>query len=170
MKSIFNKIKVIIFISSLLIANSYAQETHKVKGSIGNEKMGKDKIVICVLGTKVCMPVNIDTNMTVKYQDKDTKLTDLPFGLYLEANIIGDKPNGKTVKSVSIDETKTVICFTELKEEQEKKLSDVLRKTKGVNYFEIHPESGQVYIAYNPKTIAYKDLENRIKEAGFDLE
>ncbi len=170
MKSIFNKIKVIIFISSLLIANSYAQETDKIKGTIGNEKMGTDKIVICVLGTKTCMPVNIDTNMTVKYQNKDTKLTDLPFGLYLEADIIGDKPNGKTVKSVSIDETKTVICFTELKKEQENKLSDALRKTKGVNYFEIHSESAQVYIAYNPKTIAYKDLENRIKEAGFELE
>ena len=170
MKSIFNKIKVIVFISSLLIANSYAQETHKVKGTIGNEKMGKDKIVICVLGTKACMPVKIDTSMTVKYQNKDTKLPDLPFGLYLEADITDDKPNGKTVESVSIDETKTVICFTELKKEQENKLSDVLRKTKGVNDFEIHSESGQVYIAYNPKTIAYKDLENRIKEAGFELE
>ena len=170
MKSIFNKIKVIALISFLLIANSYAQETHKIKGTIGNEKMGKDKIVICVLGTKACMPVKIDASMTVKYQNKDTKLTDLPFGLYLEAGIIDDKPNGKTVKSISIDETKTVICFTELKKEQENKLSDVLRKTKGVSDFEIHSESSQVYIAYNPPTISYKDLENRIKEAGFELE
>ena len=170
MKSIFNKIKAIVLISSLLIANGFAQETHKVKGTIGNEKMGKDKIVICVLGTKACMPVKIDTSMTVKYQNKDTKLTDLPFGLYLEADITDDKPNGKTVKSVSIDETKTVICFTELKKEQENKLSDLLRKIKGVSDFEIHSESGQVYIEYIPQIIAYKDLENRIKEAGFELE
>ena len=170
MKNIFNKFKVMVFISSLLVANGCAQKTNIVKGTIGNEKMGKDKIVICVLGTKACMPVKIDTSMTVKYQNKDTKLSDLPYGLYLEADIIGDKPNGKTVKSISIDETKTVICFTELKKEQENKLSDALRKTKGVNDFEIHSESGQVYIAYNPKTIAYKDLENRIKEAGFELE
>ena len=170
MKSTFNKIKAIVFISSLLITNGYAQETLKVKGTIGNEKMGKDKIVICVLGTKACMPVNIDTNMTVKYQGKDTKLTDLPFGLYLEAGIIDDKPNGKKVKSISIVETKTVICFTELKKEQENKLSDVLRKIKGVDDFEIHSESSQVYIAYNPKTVAYKDLESAIKKAGFELE
>ena len=167
MKSIFNKIKAIVFISSLLIANGYAQEIHKVKGTIGNEKMGKDKIVICVLGTKACMPVNIDTNMTVKYQDKDTKLTDLPFGLYLEADIIGDKPNRKIVKSIGVDETKTVICFTELKKEQENKLSDALRKTKGVNDFKIHSESGQVYIEYTPQIIAYKDLEGAIKKEGF---
>ena len=115
MKSIFNKIKAIVLISSLLIANGFAQETHKVKGTTGNEKMGKDKIVICVLGTKACMPVKIDTSMTVKYQNKDTKLTDLPFGLYLEADIIDNKANGKMVKNISVVETKTVICFTELK-------------------------------------------------------
>lgn len=170
MKSIFNKIKVIALVSFLLIANGYAQETHKVKGTIGNEKMGKDKIVICVLGTKACMPVNVDTSMTVKYQNKDTKLTDLPFGLYLEADIIDNKPNGKTLKSISIDETKTVICFTELKKEQENKLSDLLRKIKGVSDFEIHTETSQVYIAYDPKIVAYKDLENAIKKEGFELE
>ncbi len=107
MKSVSNKIKVIVLILFLLIENGCAQEMNKIKGTIGNEKMGKDKIVICVLGTKACMPVKIDTSMTVKYQNKDTKLTDLPFGLYLEADIIDDKPNGKTVKSISIDETKT---------------------------------------------------------------
>ena len=170
MKSIFIKIIAIVFISSLLIANGYAQETHKIKGTIGNEKMGKDKIVICVLGTKACMPVKIDTSMTVRYQNKDTKLTDLPFGLYLEADIIDNKANGKMVKNISVVETKTVICFTELKKEQENKLSYVLRKIKGVNDFEIHSESGQVYIEYTPQIITYKDLENRIKEAGFELE
>jgi hypothetical protein len=108
--------------------------------------------------------------MTIKYHNKDTKLTDLPFGLYLEADISDDKPSGKTVKSISIDETKTVICFTELKKEQKSKLTNVLRKIKSVSDFEIHSESSQVYIAYNPRTISYKDLENRIKEAGFELE
>ncbi|MEW6506180.1 MAG: hypothetical protein AB1432_00385 [Bacteroidota bacterium] len=170
MKNVFNKIKVIVFISSLLIANGYAQETHKIKGTIGNEKMGKDKIVICVLRTKACMPVKIDTSMTVKYHGKETKLTDLPFGLYLEADIIDNKANGKVVINVSVVETKTVICFTELKKEQENKLRDVLRKTKGVNDFEIHSESGQVYIEYTPQIIAYKDLESAIKKEGFELE
>lgn len=170
LKSIFKKIKVIALVSFLLIANGYAQETHKIKGTIGNEKMDEEKIVICVLGTKACMPVNIDTSMNVKYQNKDTKLTDLPFGLYLEADIITDKTNRKMVRDISIDETKTVICFTELKKEQEFKLSDVLRKIKGVNDFEIHSESGQVYIEYTPQIIAYKDLESAIKKEGFELE
>lgn len=170
MKNIFNKIKVIVLILFLLIANSYAQETHKIKGTIGDGKLGKDKIVICMLGTKACMPVNIDTSMTVKYQNKDTKLTELPFGLYVEADIKDNKAGGEIVKNISIVETKTVICFTELKKEQENKLSDVLRRTKGINDFEIHLESGQVYIDYTPQTIAYKDLESAIKKAGFELE
>ncbi len=170
MKNIFNKIKVIVLILFLLIANSYAQETHKIKGTIGDGKLGKDKIVICMLGTKACMPVNIDTSMTVKYQNKDTKLTELPFGLYVEADIKDNKAGGEIVKNISIVETKTVICFTELKKEQENKLRDVLRKTKGVNDFEIHLESGQVYIEYTPQTIAYKDLESAIKKEGFELE
>ena len=157
-------------ISSLIIAYGCAHGTNKIMGTIGNEKKDKDKIVICVLGTKACMPVKIDTNMTVKYRDQETKLTDLPYGLYVEADIINDKANGKVVKNISINETKTAICFTKLKKEQENKLSDVLRKTKGVTDFEIHSESSQVYIAYDPKTIAYKDLENTIKKEGFELE
>ncbi len=170
MKRIFNKFKLMVFISSLLIANGCAQDTNKVKGTIGNEKMGKDEIVICVLGTKACMPVKIDTTITVKYQNKDTKLTDLPYGLYVEADIIYDKANGKVIKNISINETKTAICFTKLQKEQENKLRYVLRKIKGVNDFEIHTESGQVYIAYNPKAVAYKDLESEIKKEGFELE
>lgn len=170
MESKLKKNKMLVLISFLLIANGFAQETSKIKGTIGNEKMSKDKIVICVLGTKACMPVSIDTTMTVKYQNKDTKLTDLPYGLYLEADVIDDKAYGKFVKNISIVETKTVICFTELKKEQEDKLNDVLRKIDGVIDFEIHSESGQVYIEYNPKIITYKDLENAIRKEGFELE
>ncbi len=170
MNRIFNKIKVIVFISTLVIAHIYAQETEKVIGTMGNEKMGEDQIVICVYGTKACMPVKTDTSMTVKYKDKETKLTELPFGLYLEAEIGRDSHNEKTVRKISIDETKTVICFSELNKKQEAKLSKLLKKIKGVKVFNIHSESSQVYIEYNPSTISYKDLENRIKEAGFELE
>jgi hypothetical protein len=170
MKKIFSYIKIAVLISCLAVVNTYAQETSKVTGTIGDGKPGKDKIVICVFGTKACMPVKVDTSMTVKYQGKDTKLTDLPFGLYLEATIAADKASGKIIRNLSIDETKTVICFTDLKKEQETKLNDVLSKTKGVNSFKIHLESGQVYIEYNPKTIVYKTLENTIKKAGFELE
>jgi Heavy-metal-associated domain. len=153
-----------------LTTNGYAQKTNQVTGTIGNEKPGNDKIVICVFGTKACMPVKIDTTMTARYQGKDTKLTNLPFGLYLEATIAEDKAGGKIIKKINVDETKTVICFTELKKKQENKLNDVLSKTKGVNNFNIHPESSQVYIEYNPKTISYNELENTIKKAGYELE
>ena len=170
MKTVFGIIRLMVSISSMLIVSGCAHESNKIMGTIGNEKMGKDKIVICVVGTKACMPVKIDTSMTVKFQDKDTKLTDLPFGLYVEADIISDSANGNTVKSLRIDETKTVICFNGLKKEQESKLIDVLRKTKGVNDFEIHLESGQVYVAYNPQIIAYKGLETAIRSAGFEIE
>ena len=170
MKTVFGIIRLMVSISSILIVSGCAHESNKIMGTIGNEKMGKDKIVICVLGTKACMPVKIDTSMTVKFQNKNTKLTDLPFSLYVEADIISDKANGKTVKTLRIDETKTVICFNELKKEQENRLSNVLRRIEGVNDFEIHLESGQVYIEYNPKTIAYKDLESAIRNAGFEIE
>lgn len=170
MKNIFNKIKVIVFISSLVIANLYAQEAEKVIGTMGNEKMGKDKIVICVYGTKACMPVKIDTSMTVKFQGKEIKLTELPFGLYLEADIVSDSINGKIVKNISIDESKTVICFTELNKKQKSKLSKLLGKIKGVKVFNINSKSSQVFIEFEPQRISYKDLEKRIKGAGFELE
>lgn len=170
MKNIISQIKVAILISIFLIENGCVQKSESVKGTIGSRKPDKGVLVICVLGTKACMPVNIDTSMTVKYQNKDTRLTELPFGLYLEADIIKDTTNGKILKDITIDETKTVICFTELKKEQENKLSSVLRNTKGINDFEIHSESGQVYIKYTSQIIAYKELESAIKNAGFELE
>lgn len=170
MNIIFNKIKVIVFVSTLVIAHIYAQETEKVIGTMGNEKMGEDKIVICVLGTKACMPVKIDTSMTVKYQNKDRKLTELPFGLYLEAEIVRDSHNEKTVRKISIDETKTVICFSELNKKQELKLSKLLKKIKGVKVFNTNSESSQVYIEYDPLIIVYKGLEEKIKKAGFEIE
>ncbi len=165
----FNKIILLMFTVYFVSANIFAQETDKIKGTIGNEKMGKDKIVICVYGTAACMPVNIDTNMTVKFQGKETKLTELPFGLYLEAQIEKDK-NGNKVTNLLIDENKTVICFTELNEGQDTVLKKLLTNIKGVESFDLNTDSRQVFIEYNSKIINYKDLENKIKKAGFELE
>ena len=144
-----------------------AQETKKVLGTIGNEKLGDDRIVICVLGTQACMPVNIDKSMTVKYQGRDTKLTDLPFALYLEADIDGST---NKIKAVSIDESKTVICFEEYKEGNDEKLTRLLKGINGVNSFKFYPNSNQVYIEYNPKQISYSSIESNVKNAGFILE
>ena len=171
MKRIFKKILVIVFTAYFLVsANIYAQETNKVTGTIGDEKFGNDKIVICVYGTAACMPVNIDTAMTVKYQNKDTKLTDLPFGLYIEADVVRDKSGINAIKKIVFDENKTVICFTELKEGQDTKLKGLLTNIKGVESFDLNTDSRQVFIEFNSEAITYKDLENKIKTAGFELE
>ena len=169
MKRIFNKIILLMFTVYFVSANIFAQETNKITGTIGNEKMGDDKIVICVYGTAACMPVNIDTNMTVKFQGKDTRLTQLPFGLYIEAEL-AQNTNGNKIKNLVIDENKTVICFAELKEGHDKKLNELLINIKGVNDFELNTSSSQVFIEFNSAVITYKDLENNIKKSGFELE
>ncbi|NSW46510.1 MAG: hypothetical protein HPY79_11910 [Bacteroidales bacterium] len=87
MNKILNVIKATVLIFGVSIANIYAQETEKIIGTVGGEKLGDDGIVICVLGTQACMPVQIDKNMTVKYNGEETKLTDLPFALYIEAEL-----------------------------------------------------------------------------------
>lgn len=166
-------IKIILTLALITIIsaqNLIAEKTENVTGTIGKEKMGSDKIVICVYGTAACMPVNIDTKMTVVYKGKQTKLTDLPFGLYLEADIAKGKNNESIIRKLIIDETKTVICFTELDKKQQSKLSKLLKKKKGVKDFKINTDSKQVYIKFEPKIITYQDLENNLKKAGFNLE
>jgi len=162
------KLLLILALISLISVQNLLAE--KIIGTIGKEKMGNDNIVICVYVTAACMPVNIDTNMTVAYQGKQTKITDLPFGLYLEADIAKGKNNESIIRKLLIDETKTVICFTELDKKQQSKLSKLLKKIKGVKDFKINPESKQVYIKFEPHIITYNELENNFKKAGFSLE
>ena len=165
MNKILNVIKATVLIFGLSIANIYAQETEKVIGTVGGEKLGDDGIVICVLGTQACMPVQIDKNMTVKYNGKETKLTDLPFALYLEAEL-----NGNKITTIKVDEKKTVICFAEHKKGDDEKLTVLLNGIKGVKKFKQYRNSNQVLIEYNPKQIAYRALEAKVKNAGFILE
>jgi len=169
MERIINTSKIITVIFLIIFLAGCSQNKEKVTGTIGKEKLGNDKIVICVFGTKACLPVKIDPEQTIKYQGKETKLTELPFGLYLEAEMIVDK-EGKKIKNISIDESKTVICFIGLNNNQEPKLSQLLKDIKGIKNFKIHSESSQVYIEYEPNTISYKDLENKIINEGFELE
>jgi len=161
-----NLIIAMISIFGLSIVSTYAQDTDKVVGTVGGEKLGEDGIVICVLGTQACMPVQIDKNMTVKYNRKETKLTDLPFALYLEVELNG---NNK-ITTIQIDERKTVICFAEYKEGDNEKLMGLLNGIKGVEKFKLYRKSNQVLIEYNPKQIAYSELEAKVKNAGFKLE
>lgn len=160
-----NLIIAIISIFGLSTVNIFAQETQRVVGTVGGEKLGEDGMVICVLGTQACMPVQIDKNMTAKYNGKETKLTDLPFALYLEAELDGNK-----ITTIKIDERKTVICFAEHKEGDDEKLTALLKGIKGVEDFKLYRKSDQVLIEYNPEQIAYRELEAKVINAGFILE
>jgi hypothetical protein len=147
-----------------------AQDQDKIIGTIGNEIPGDDRIVICVYGSAACMPVNIDANMTVQFNGHETKLTQLPFGLYLEAWIERDTQGRNVVKDIKIDVDKTVICFTNLKEGQDIILDGLLTNINGIKSFKLNRKSKQVFIEYNHKMVAYHEIENKIKNAGFELE
>jgi hypothetical protein len=142
------------------------QENIKVIGTVGDKNPQSDRMVICELGTQACMPVGIDTNMTTIYKGKETGLKELPFGLYLEVEL----SNENVIRNISVDETKTVICFTKLSNEKEGKLFGLLNKTDGIKKFKTYPESKQVYIEFHPDIISYKDIEDLIKKEGFELE
>lgn len=93
-------------------------------------------------------------------------MTDLPFALYIEAEL---NDNNK-ITTIKIDERKTVICFVEHKEGDNEKLTTLLNGIKGVEDFKLYRKSNQVLIEYNPKQIAYSELEAKVKNAGFILE
>jgi hypothetical protein len=163
--------KLVIFsIGITILISCKSTSPEKIIGTIGNEKLGKDRIVICVYGTAACRPVNIDTNMTVDIEGQNLKLNQLPFGLYLEADILRDSQGKSIIKKIKIDQDKTVICFKSLKEGQTKSISDLLRNTTGVSNYKLNEKSNQVYIEYNHNTLPYNSLENTIKKAGFELE
>jgi len=170
MGTISNKLVFTALITIVILISSCSQNNDKVTGTIGKEKLSSSEIVICVYGTKACLPVKIDQEQTIKFQGKETKLTDLPFGLYLEAEMTGDVKGGKKIKKISIDETKTVICFNGLNNNQEAKLTQLLKNINGVKTFKINSGSSQAYIEYEPKTVTYKDLENKIINEGFEIE
>ncbi len=160
-----------IFLFSLLnISIAYAQKQERVVGTIGNEKLGNGRIVICVYGSAACMPVNVDTNMTVIFNGHAAKLTQLPFGLYLDARIVRDTQGRDIIKDITINENKTVICFSSLREGQVKQLDEILSQIKGVKYFKLNRKSNQVYIEFDHKIVTYLELEGKIKKAGFELE
>lgn len=169
MKNIINITLFAALITLVILISSCSQKTDKVTGTIGKEKLSSNEIVICVYGTKACLPVKIKPEQTVKFQGKETKLTDLPFGLYLEAEMIVDN-NGKIIKNIKIDESKTVICFNGLNNNQEAKLNQLLKDIQGIKTFKINSGTSQAYIEYEPNKISYKDLENKIINEGFEIE
>lgn len=166
MRTIYSK-TLIAFALFIISLGSSAQGTNKVTGTIGREKLGDDRIVVCVLGTAACVPVNIDEAMTVKYNGKNTKLNELPCAIYLEAKI--DESNNE-ISAINIDEKKTAICFAEDIKDDVVKLTKLLSQTKGVETYKLYFDSNQVYIEFDHDIISYSTLEGKIKNAGFYLE
>jgi hypothetical protein len=168
MKNIINKIIITVFFTATFSSNISAQNVSKVKGTIGKEK-SNDMIVICVLGTKACLPLVTNESMKTLLNGELTSLKDLPTGIYIEVDL--KKTDGKNLlKSISTDINKTVICFLEINEKIEQELISVLEKTSGVNNYTFYDSSSQVLIDYNHAIIDYKELKNTIIDAGFKIE
>jgi copper chaperone CopZ len=156
--------------SFLFALPGQSQFQKNIIGTIGDEKPGPDEIVICVYGSAQCMPVKIDTTQTVKFNEKDTHLNQLPFGLYIEVQL-GKNTDGRSmVYNISIDEDKTVICFMNLEKGQYGTLENLLSSIRGVIAYKVKYESNQVFIEFDHKAIAYQEIENKIRSAGFELE
>jgi hypothetical protein len=153
------------FIVILLGISVNAQKVTEIKGTIGKEKSDK-MLVICVFGTKACLPVEIDTLMKVDVNGQNLLVKDLPVGLYIEAKIEGRNK----LKSLKTDIDKTVICFSELNTTDEVKLNNLLGKTIGVKNFKFYSNTLQVYIEFEHTKISYTNLEKLIIEDGFKLE
>jgi len=152
-----------------LSGNAIAQKVSHVKGTIGKEK-GENMIVICVFGTKACMPLTIDESMKTVLNGKMVSLKDLPTGTYIEAEFQETTAGRSKIKNIKTDINKTVICFIEMSKENEKKLNTLLKNTNGVSNYKFYDSSKQVYIEYNHELINYKNLEKTIVTAGFEVE
>jgi len=57
-----------------------------------------------------------------------------------------------------------------LQKGQNKELKDVLTNTEGVKTYSLNNESNQVYIEYDHNIISYLELENKIANAGLEIE
>ena len=169
MKHIGNKIFMLTFLIVTITGNIVAQKVSKVKGTIGKEKSDQT-IVVCVLGTKACMPLTTNENMKTDLNGKMVSLKELPVGIYIEADLEETNEGNSRIKKIKTDINKTVICFIEMNEEDKKKLGTLLKNTNGVNNYKFYNKSLQVYIEYNHEIINYTNLEGLIVKKGFHIE
>lgn len=163
------KLLVLIFNLVLITCSAIAQKVSHVKGTIGKEK-GDNMIVVCVFGTKACMPLSIDESMKTDLNGKMVSLKDLSTGTYIEADLEEPTSGRSKIKNIKTDINKTVICFIVMSKEDEKKLNTLLKNTNGVKKYKFYDSSKQVYIEYNHELINYMNLEKTIIAAGFKVE
>nr|NQU90268.1 hypothetical protein [Bacteroidota bacterium] len=152
-----------------LSGGAFSQKVSNAKGTIGKEK-GEDMIVVCVFGTKACMPLAIDESMKTDLNGEMVSLIDLPAGLYIEVELEETVEGKSRIKKIKTDIDKTVICFTEMDEKEEVRLNTLLENTNGIRNYKFYDASLQVYIEYNHELINYEHLEKAIVDAGFKVE
>lgn len=160
-----------VHVAVLMFATSVmAQQNETVTGTIGKEKAQGNRIVICVQGTQACMPVRVDATQRISVGGSLRKLTELPTGLYVEAEIKKASKGVNTVEALRIDENKTVLCFESLSATESVKVRQLLLSTMGVKQVETIDSSRQVLIEYDSRKISYQSLESMVGRAGFQLE
>jgi len=160
------------FAAIILIAFSslMAQESKLITGTIGKEHMVGKKLVICELGTQACMFLDIDPNLETMINGKTYKPQELQVGWYLQAEVSKDQKADQLISRLDVDPNKTIVCFTELNEHQNKALEKQLREIKGIKRVKTYLKSRQVYIEYDQKTISYPEIENQITGLGYKIE
>jgi len=147
-----------------------AQDVSKIIGTVGKEKFIDDKLVICELGSKACMFIKVDPDLGIDVNGKILKPDELEIGWYLKAEV-EEKENGeRIIKALKVEPDKTVICFSSLNEKEGKEVKQMLLNENGIKLVELHPESQQVYIEYDPQVISYSAIEKTITDDGHEIE
>jgi hypothetical protein len=169
MKKIEIKLLALVLGSLILSVSVFAQKTSIIKGTIGTEK-DEDMIVVCVLGTAACMPLEVDDSGNIEFNGKTVSLKDLPVGTYIEI-VMAESDNGiDQISNITSDINKTVFCFNKMDNEAKQKLISLLDHTNGVIKYKYFDSSSQIYIEYNHELVKYNNIKKTIVNAGYELE
>jgi len=159
-----------VLIISTVFSVLIAQNDSKITGTVGKEKIIDQKLVICELGSKACMFMQVDPNLIIDVNGKKLKPEELEIGWYLEADIEKNENGERIIKALNVDPDKTVICFSSLNEEEGKEVKQMLLNKNGIKLVNLHLESQQVYIEYDPQVISYSAVEKTITDDGYEIE
>ncbi|MBU1367982.1 MAG: hypothetical protein KJ754_03790 [Bacteroidetes bacterium] len=169
MKKIEIKLLVLVLSSVFLSVSVFAQKTSIIKGAIGTDK-DEDMVVVCVLGTAACMPLEIDDSINIKFNGKTVSLKDLPVGAYIEIVMVESDNGIDQISNITSDINKTVFCFNKLDYEAKENLILLLDQTNGVNNYKYFDASSQMYIEYDHELVNYNNIKKTIVNAGYELE
>jgi hypothetical protein len=160
----------VFLIISMAFSVLNAQDVSKITGTVGKEKMIDDKLVICELGSKACMFMQVDPNLVVDVNGKKLKPEELEIGWYLEAEVEENENGERIIKALNVEPDKTVICFSSLNEKEGKEVKQMLLNKNGIKLVNLHLNSQQVYIEYDPQVISYLAIEKTITDDGHEIE